>query len=218
MSSDSGIRVMVVDDHEIVREGLKQILEQAGGFEIVGQAGDGAEAVRVAEEIQPDIIVMDILMPVLNGIEACRQIVAKLPDTRVLMLTASNAQDAIAQSVSAGANGYLQKYSTKERFLSTVLEVSSGEFRVQGEAARRLIAGIGGEGATLAPSESGNLTLRERDILRMFAQGKSYADIAEVRGNTPLTVRNYIYDIQRKIGVKTRQEMGVWAARSGLLD
>ncbi len=218
MSSDTKIKVMVADDHEVVREGLNEILEKSGRFEIVGQAGDGAEAVRLAEELRPDIVVMDILMPGMSGIEACRQIVQNLPDTRVLMLTASNAHDAVRESVSAGAYGYLQKFSTRERFLSTVLEVSKGEFRVQGEAARRLIAGIDGAAAGPRSSDSDSLSMRERDILRMFAQGMSYADIGEARGNTPLTVRNYIYAIQRKIGVKTRQEMGVWAAQNGLLD
>ena len=218
MSSDSKISVMIADDHEIVREGLKEILENSGKFEIVGQAGDGQEAVKVAEETNPDIIVLDILMPVLDGVEACRQISEKLPETRILMLTASNARDAISRSVAAGADGYLQKFSTKDRFLSTVLEVAAGEFRVQGEAARQLIAGMGSEDTEPEPADSGVLSSRERDILRMFAQGMSNADIAEVRGNTPLTVRNYIYAIQRKIGVRTRQEMGVWAARNGLLD
>ena len=221
MSSENRIRVMIVDDHAIVRQGIAEVLEQSGDFEVVGQAGDGDEAVGMVRELMPDVVIMDILMPVKNGIEACREIAATLPDTRVLMLTASNRRGAIVQAVNAGATGYLQKFSGKEMLLSTVQAVASGEFRVQGEAARRLVTGMSGDGGggPISPSESDRLTARERDLLRMFARGMSYAEIAEARGNSnPMTVRNAVYAIRRKLGLGTRQEMGVWAARSGLLD
>jgi DNA-binding NarL/FixJ family response regulator len=212
---------MIVDDHAIVREGIAEVLEQSGDFKVVGQAGDGEEAVNKVQELRPDVVIMDILMPVKDGIEACRDITAALPDTRVLMLTASNRQGAIVQAVNAGATGYLQKFSGKEMLLSTVREVAGGEFRVQGEAARKLVTGLsgGGGGVPIPPSELSLLTARERDLLRMFARGMSYAEMAEARGNSnPMTVRNAIYAIRRKLGVGSRQEMGVWAARSGLLD
>ena len=221
MSSENRIKVMIVDDHAIVREGIAEVLEQSGDFEVVGQAGDGEEAVNKVQELRPDVVIMDILMPVKDGIEACRDITAALPDTRVLMLTASNRHGAIVQAVNAGATGYLQKFSGKEMLLSTVREVAGGEFRVQGEAARRLVTGLrgGGGGVPIPPSELDRLTDRERDLLRMFARGMSYAEMAEARGNSnPMTVRNAIYAIRRKLGVGSRQEMGVWAARSGLLD
>jgi DNA-binding NarL/FixJ family response regulator len=212
---------MIVDDHAIVREGIAEVLEQSGDFEVVGQAGDGEEAVTKVRELRPDVVIMDILMPVKDGIEACREIAAALPDTRILMLTASNRHGAIVQAVNAGATGYLQKFSGKEMLLSTVREVAGGEFRVQGEAARKLVTGLsgGGGGVPIPPSELSLLTARERDLLRMFARGMSYAEMAEARGNSnPMTVRNAIYAIRRKLGVGSRQEMGVWAARSGLLD
>jgi DNA-binding NarL/FixJ family response regulator len=212
---------MIVDDHAIVREGIAEVLEQSGDFKVVGQAGDGEEAVNKVQELRPDVVIMDILMPVKDGIEACRDITAALPDTRVLMLTASNRQGAIVQAVNAGATGYLQKFSGKEMLLSTVREVAGGEFRVQGEAARKLVTGLsgGGGGVPIPPSELSLLTARERDLLRMFARGMSYAEMAEARGNSnPMTVRNAIYAIRRKLGVGSKQEMGVWAARSGLLD
>ena len=221
MSSETKIRVMIVDDHAIVREGIAEVLEQSGDFEVVGQAGDGEEAVNKVQELRPDVVIMDILMPVKDGIEACRDITAALPDTRVLMLTASNRHGAIVQAVNAGATGYLQKFSGKEMLLSTVREVAGGEFRVQGEAARKLVTGLsgGGGGVPIPPSELSLLTARERDLLRMFARGMSYAEMAEARGNSnPTTVRNAIYAIRRKLGVGSKQEMGVWAARSGLLD
>ncbi len=219
MSSESRIKVMIVDDHAIVREGIAEVLEQAGDFEVVGQAGDGEEAVNMVHKLRPDVVIMDILMPVKDGIAACRDIAAALPDTRVLMLTASNRHGAIVEAVKAGAMGYLQKLSGKEMLLSTVREVAAGEFRVQGEAARKLVSGLSSGGVPNSPSERDRLTAREREILRMFARGMSYAEIAEARGNSsPLTVRNAIYAIRRKLELGSRQEMGVWAARSGLLD
>ena len=209
---------MIVDDHAIVREGIAEVLSQSGEFEVFGQAGDSEEAVAVVEELRPDVVIMDILMPVKNGIEACRDIVAAAPDTRVLMLTASNNQAAIGESVDAGATGYLQKYSNREMLLSTVREVAAGEFRVQGEAARQLLASMGRGSAPIPPNDLDQLTARERQILKLFVQGNTYAQIAEVRGNSPMSIRNAVYAIQRKLGLGSRQEMGVWAARSGLLD
>ena len=218
MSSESKVKVVIVDDHVIVRQGIAEVLVQSGEFDVVGQAADGEQAVALVRELGPDVVIMDILMPVKDGIEACREISAAAPDTRVLMLTASNKQTAIVESVEAGAAGYLQKYSDREMLLSTVREVARGEFRVQGEAARRLLAGMGRGPAPMEPSELDRLTLREREILKMFAQGMTYAEIGEVRGNNPMSVRNAVYAIQKKLGVGSRQEMGVWAARSGLLD
>ena len=218
MSTETKVSVMIVDDHALLREGIAEVLEQSGDFEVLGQAGNADEALVKVRDLRPDVVIMDILMPEKNGIEACREIAMELPDTRVLMLTASNNQSAIVQSVNAGATGNLQKYSGKDMLLPTVQEVASGEFRVQGEAARRLVASMGSGPSPIPPSELDRLTAREREILRMFVQGKSYAEIAEVRGNNPMTIRNAVYSIQRKLGVGTRQELGVWAARSGLLD
>ena len=219
MPSEGKIKVMIVDDHAIVRESIADVLQNSGEFEVVGLAGDGEEAVGMVAELKPDVVIMDILMPVKNGIEACADIVASTPGTRVLMLTASNKHSAIVDAVNAGATGYLQKYSGKDMLLSTVREVASGEFRVQGEAVRRLMASMSGGAGPIPSNDLERLTARERDILKMFTQGMSYADIALARGNSnPMTVRNAVYAIQRKLGLGSRQEMGVWAARSGLLD
>ena len=135
-------RVMLVDDHEIMRDGLWEVLERSGDFEVVGQAGDGAAAVRVAQQLRPDVIIMDVIMPLKNGIDACREIMEMLPDTRVLILTASSGEDAFMESVAAGATGYLQKYSGKEKLLCTVRDVAEGEYRIPGDVIRRVFAGI----------------------------------------------------------------------------
>ena len=218
MTLDTKVRVMIVDDHAIMRDGLQEVLERSGDFEVVAYAADGKEAVGRAFEVKPDVIIMDVLMPVKNGVEACREIVEAFPEIRVLMLTASNDQDAIGQSLAAGATGYLHKYSGRDKLLSTTREVAQGEFRVPGEAARSLFNRQGSRPVSPPTSGLDSLTVREREILRMHVQGMSYADIAGARGNKPLTVRNSVYEIQRKLKLKTKQELGVWAARSGLLD
>ncbi len=116
MATAGRIRVMVVDDHPIMRNGLRDTLEASGRFEVVGLAEDGEAAVRTVEELKPDVIVMDVLMPNKNGIDACREIMELLPDTRVMMLTASTEEDTVIEALAAGARGYLQKYSRPEEF------------------------------------------------------------------------------------------------------
>ena len=134
------------------------------------------------------------------------------------MLTASNEQDAIVRSIAAGATGYLQKYSGKEQLLATLREVAEGEFRIPGNAARRLSRAVRSGPADGADGQLALLTQREQEILRLFAQGLSYQEIGEIRTNSALTVRNAVSGVQRKLGFKTRQQMVVWAVRTGLAD
>ena len=205
MSADERIRVMIVDDHSIVRVGLKQVLEQSGEFEVVGEVADGEEAVRVAAAVSPDVVMMDVMMPKKEGVEACREIMESAPETRVVMLTASTEVDAIVEAVAAGATGYLQKETDRERLLSTVRDAVSGELRVPVEVVRRAFEEIRGGGR--AGDAAAGLTQREREILVSVSQGMSYARIAEARGIKPVTARNAIYGIQQKLGVGSMQEL-----------
>ena len=217
MSANERIRVMIVDDHSIVRVGLKQVLEQSGEFEVVGQAADGEEAVRVAADVSPDVVVMDVIMPKKDGVEACREIMESAPETRVLMLTTSTEEDAIVEAVAAGATGYLQKETDRERLLSAVRDVVRGELRLPADVVRRTFEAIRGAGKTEDAAAAAGLTPREREILVSFAQGMSYARIAEEREIKPVTVRNAIYGIQQKLGVGSMQELVLWSVRNGLL-
>ena len=216
MSADERIRVMIVDDHSIVRVGLKQVLEQSGEFEVVGQAADGEEAVRVAADVSPDVVVMDVIMPRKDGVEACREIMESAHETRVVMLTASTEVDAIVEAVAAGATGYLQKETDRERLLSTVRDAVSGELRVPVEIVRRAFEEIRG-GGRAGDATAAGLTQREWEILVSVSQGMSYARIAEARGIKPVTARNAIYRIQQKLGVGSMQELVLWSVRNGLL-
>ncbi len=210
------VRVLLADDHSIMREGLQSMLERSDEFEVVGQARDGAEAVTMAMEQTPDVVVMDVMMPKLDGIEACREIREALPETRVVMLTASTQEDAVIEAVAAGATGYLQKVSGRERLLSTLRLVAAGDMHVPPEVVWRVFARIKGRAG---PDESRDrLTVREREILTSFSNGMTYAAIAEARGVRPVTVRNAMYMVQNKLGLGTKQELIVWAVRNGLLD
>lgn len=218
MSATPRIRVILADHHQIVRVGLQEMLEGSGHFQVVGHASDGAEALEVSQRLTPDIVVMDVLLPVKDGIETCREIKHSLPETQVLILTASTEENIALDAVMAGASGYLPKDSNKDRLISTVRDVAQGEFRIPGEVVRQLLSGRSILDRNLASREVAKLTRRQREILTLFAQGLSYAQIADVRGKRPLTIRNSIYGIQRKLQAKSKQEMVVWAVRNGLLD
>ena len=199
-----------------MREGLKVMLEQSGEFEVVGEARDGVAAVKAASELSPDVIVMDVMMPNKDGVEACREIMESAPDARVIMLTASTDEDALIEAVAAGATAYLQKVSGMARLLSTLKIVAGGEMPIPADVVRRVFAGIR-DGAE-PRKEQERLTPREREILALFSQGMSYAAIADERRVSPSTVRNAIYSIQGKLAAGTKQEIVVWAVRNGLLD
>ena len=217
MSKESRrIRVLLADDHSIVLEGLVSMLKESDEFEVVGQARDGVEAVKAASELSPDVIVMDVMMPGKDGVEACREIMETLPETRVVMLTASTEEDAVIEAVAAGATGYLQKVSGMDRLLGTLKLVAAGEMPVPPDVVRRVFARIRREAKP--EEEQDELTVREKEMLASFSQGMSYNAIAEARGVKPVTIRNALYGIQSKLGLGTKQEIVVWAVRNGLLD
>ena len=218
MTAENLTSVMLVDDHSIMCDLLRDALENTGEFRVVAQAADGQEALRLVQEVAPDVIVMDVIMPVMDGIDACREITELLPDTKVLMLTASNEQDAIVRAIAAGATGYLQKYSGKEQLLTTLREVAEGEFRIPGSAARRLARAVRSPMVDAAFERLDTLTDREKGILKLFTEGLTYQEIGEIRNNSALTVRNAVSGAQKKLGFKTRQQMVIWAVRAGLVD
>ena len=218
MSSAGRHRVMVVDDHPIMRTALSDLLEESGRFVVVGQAGDGEEALRIAEELKPDVVVMDVIMPRKNGIDACQEIMELLPETRVIVLTAATEEDAVIDAVAAGATGYLQKYSRPEQLVEAVLDVAEGRLRVPDEAVKRVFAMLRGRRQLVSPQPTDKLTALERETLTLFASGTPYAEVAGARGISVVTVRNTLYRIQDKLGIETKQELVIWAVRNGLVD
>ena len=218
MASADRIRVMVVDDHPIMRSGLRDTLEASGRFEVVGLAEDGDEAVRTVGGLQPQVIVMDVIMPNKDGVDACREIMELLPDTRVLMLTASSEMDAVIEAVAAGATGYLQKYSRPEELVEAVVDVAEGRLRIPDKVVREVFAMVRRDREDVSNRAADRLTALERETLALFAGGRSYAEIAEARGKSSVTVRNTLYRIQDKLGIKSKQELVIWAVRNDLVN
>ena len=216
--SSTPTKVMLVDDHEIMRDGVREVLERFGAFEVVGEAGDGDSAIRCALKLKPDVIIMDVMMPIKDGIEACREITGMMPATRVLILTASSEEDAVMEAIAAGATGFLHKYYGKEQLLRSISEILQEDYRMPGDTMKRAFIGVRTSYGESSTEVAKKLTDREREILTLFSQGMTYARIAEVRGNSWLTIRNAIYGIQDKLKVQTKQALVVWAVRNGLLD
>ncbi|MCY4417172.1 MAG: response regulator transcription factor [Chloroflexi bacterium] len=218
MSEDPRTRELLVDDHPLVRDSLQRVLENSGEFEVVGQAADGNAAIQMAGDLRPDAVVMDVIMPGMDGVTACREITRLLPDARVLMLTSSTEDDSVIAAVAAGATGYVVKDAGLEDLLKAVRDVAMGRVRIPLPVLRRAAAVADGQSKPVLKGNQQLLTEREREVLTMFASGSSYADIAEAQGNSPSTVRNTVYRIQDKLGVGSRQGLVVWAVRNGLLD
>ncbi len=218
MSEDGRFRVLLVDDHPLVRDSLCRVLENSGEFEVVGQASDGEEAVSLAESLRPDAVIMDLIMPGMDGLAACREIVELLPEARVLMLTASTDDEAVIAAVAAGATGYVVKDASLPELLEAVRDVAQGRVRIPLPVLRRACAVADGRSKPAGEGNSHMLTEREREVLAMFARGSSYADIAQTQGNSPSTVRNTIHRIQDKLGAGSRHGLVAWAVRNGFLN
>jgi DNA-binding NarL/FixJ family response regulator len=203
------VSVLIVDDHEVVRVGLRTLLGRRRDFTVVGAAGTGAEAVTLAGRTRPDVVVMDVRMPGENGIEACREIRSHLPETKVLMLTSYADEDAVLASILAGASGYLLKDTTGQDLAEAILRVAAGasllDPAVTGLVLSRIKADRG-----LA---TGGLSDRERQILELIAQGKTNREIGEVLFLAEGTVRNLVSGILAKLGAGSRAEAAARFAR-----
>ena len=209
------IRLLIADDHTILRQGLRRILEEEPDMEVVGEAGDGHEAVRLAEELNPDVVVMDISMPDQNGIESTRQISDK-GDSRVLVLTVHNERQVIASALGAGAAGYLLKDSLDDELLTAVRKIHGGGSMYSPEVTKTL--------ANITPTEepaSRNLdllTTREKEVFYLLAEGRSSAQIAEKQFVSPKTIHTHRQHIMDKLGIRTIGELIRYAIREGLVD
>ena len=204
------IRVLVVDDHTIVRNGLVQLLATAGDLEVIGSAGDGATAVAMCAEQRPDVVLMDLSMPGMSGIEATRLIGERAPGSQVLVLTSFVDRDRVVEALEAGAIGYLLKDAEPEELISGILSAARGESPLDPRAARTMLAAQRSEG----PLES--LTDREREVLGLVADGLPNKQIARQLGISEKTVKAHLTSAFRTIGVDDRVQAGIWARRQGL--
>ena len=211
----SVIRVMIVDDHAIVRKGIRALLTESGDFEIVAEAADGQEAVLHAAETQPDVILMDLLMPGLDGIEATRQITAHQPKSRILVLTSFAADNKLFPAIKAGALGYLLKDSSPEELVRAIRQVHRGEPALHPTIARKLLQEIA-QPVDVKPAPEA-LTARELAVLRLIAQGLSNQEIADELMVSEATVRAHVSRILGKLHLASRTQAALYAVREGLM-
>jgi len=208
------IRVLIVDDHAIVRKGLRALLTEIDDMEIVGEAGDGQQALDLAETTQPDVILMDIVMPNMDGIEATRQITVRQPEVRILALTSFAADDKLFPAIKAGALGYLLKDSDPEELVQAIRQVHRGEPSLHPSIARKVLYELGRPSPQ--PQTPDPLTERELEVLRFVAKGLSNQEIAGELTIAEVTVRTHVSNILSKLHLANRVQATLYALREGL--
>lgn len=204
------IRIVIADDHAVVRQGLKMFLMDDDDFEVVGEAQNGAEALKLAHELKPDVILMDLLMPVMDGITAIGQVRKECPDTEVIALTSVLEDASVVGAVKAGAIGYLLKDTQSDELLRAIKAAANGQVQLSPQAAARLVREV------RAPESPETLTERETDVLRLLAQGKANKEIALALFIGENTVKTHVSSILLKLGVQSRTQAALYARQIGL--
>ena len=213
------LRVLLGDDHVVLRQGLRKILEDRRDWRVIGEAGNGRDAVREAIELDPDIAVLDIGMPLLNGIEATRQIVRRAPSVRVLILSMHSEQAYVTQAVQAGARGYLLKESAGSELIEAIAAVAAGRSYFSPPVAQVVfddyVKSLVDRGIT---DRYDALSEREREVLQLVAEGRSSKEIAEVLSISPATVETHRTHVLQKLGLRNTAEVVRYAARRGIVQ
>jgi DNA-binding NarL/FixJ family response regulator len=205
------IRILIADDHAVVRQGLRMFLGLDPDLEVIGEAVDGAEAVRLAHELRPDVVLMDLLMPAMDGIAATAAIRGELPDIEVIALTSVLEDASVVGAVRAGAIGYLLKDTQSDELRRAIKAAASGQVQLAPQAAARLMREV------RAPESPEALTERETAVLRLLAVGKANKEIARELSVGEQTVKSHVSNILAKLGVQSRTQAALHAARIGLV-
>jgi two-component system, NarL family, response regulator LiaR len=213
--ADAPIRVLVADDHAVVREGLRTVLSLQEGIEVVGEAGDGEAAVREAEIRRPDVILMDLVMPRLDGVGAMRELRRRMPECRVIVLTSYAQDDRLLPAIQAGAAGYLLKDAEPREIARAVRAAHAGEALLAPAIAARLVAAIA-QPAGARPTQ--RLTPREREVLALIGRGLPNKRIARELGVSEKTVKTHVGHVLAKLGVTDRTQAALHAVREGLTE
>jgi DNA-binding NarL/FixJ family response regulator len=212
--AESLARVLIVDDHPMWRNGVRSDLESSGRAEVVGEAADGGEAIEVAREAMPDVILMDLQLPQVSGVDATRAIIEESPHIKVLVLSASAEEADVLEAVKAGASGYLLKSSSSEDVIDAVLRVRTGEPVFTASLAGLVLSEFR-RIASADPNEP-DLTARENEVLKLVAKGYTYKEIGEKLFITTKTVQNHVQNILTKLQLKKRYELMRYAIQKGL--
>ncbi|MFC1996524.1 response regulator [Chloroflexota bacterium] len=210
------IRILIADDHQLVRQGLVALLSVKPGVEVVGQAEDGAEAVKLANSLKHDIILMDLLMPEKNGIEATREIKAENPDARILIITSFAEDENVYQAIKAGALGYLLKDSSPQELMQAIHDVCNGRMSLHPNIALKLIEEL--NRPTESPTTEDPLTEREVEVLKLVAKGLSNLEISEKLIVSERTIGAHVSNILSKLHLANRTQAALYALREGFTD
>ena len=206
------IRILIADDHSVVRQGLRMFLGLDPDLDVIGEAQNGSEAVRLAHELQPDVVLMDLLMPVMDGITAITRIRRELPDVEVIALTSVLEDEKVVGAIRAGAIGYLLKDTESDELRRAIKAAAAGQVQLSPQAAARLMREV------RAPDSPEALTDREIEVLRLLAQGQSNKQIARTLIIGEKTVKTHVSNILAKLGVQSRTQAALYAVKIGLVE
>ena len=210
------IRVLIVDDHMMVREGIKSFLHQFADIAVIGEAENGVDALERAKKLAPDIVLMDLVMPGMDGVEATRRIKAAMPQVRILALTSFSTDDLVFPALKAGAAGYLLKDADPKDLVSSIRQVHCGESSLHPSIARKVLDGFYGMGDSKTKPET--LTERESEVLQLMARGLTNQQIAKKLVVSQATVRTHVSNILAKLHMANRVQAALYALRSGLVS
>ncbi|MBI2854541.1 MAG: response regulator transcription factor [Chloroflexi bacterium] len=218
-TNDHRIRVLVVDDHAMVREGICLLLRGFEDIEVIGEAADGAQAIDQVERLKPDIVLMDITMPAMSGLEATQTIKERHPDIQVLALTVHESSEYLRRALSLGASGYMLKGATSAELVSAIRAVHGQGIYLDPKVAKKLVHEVvQKEGSTDGKASYGDLSKREKEVLKYIAEGLTNQEIGRILYLSPNTVQTYRSRIMEKLGLHGRAELIKYALRAGLLD
>jgi two-component system, NarL family, response regulator NreC len=209
--------IVLADDHTVVRAGLRALLAAEPGFEVVAEAADGLEAVRLVERLQPDVLVVDVMMPGLNGIEVTRQVRQRVPKTRVVVLSMHAHEPYVLEALRHGAGGYVLKDASSEQLTQAVREVAEGRHYLSPPLTERAIAAYVERAQPAAMDPYELLTTREREVLQLAAEGKTNPEIAQALTLSPRTVEMHRGNLMRKLDLQTQTDLVRYAIRRGII-
>jgi DNA-binding NarL/FixJ family response regulator len=212
------IRVLLAEDHTIVRKGLRALLEGQSGVDVVAEAEEGRQAVRLAEQLRPDVVLMDFSMPGLNGLEATRQIIERIPGTKVLVLTRHMNQEYVDRILEAGASGYLVKKSAPEELVLAIQAVQRGDSYLDPAITTTVIRGYLGKSKPEGEDRYEKLTPRQREVLQLIAEGRANREIAAILHVSVKTVENHRASLMKALDLHSTAELTQYAIRTGIIS